>query len=174
MSKIVFVLGAGASAHCGTPLMNNFLEVAEDLWRRGEVEEASEHFKELFDAIGNLQGIHSKAKLDTYNIETIYAAFEMGKLLDSLPGVEENSQIEELISSIKKVIAYTLERTTKLPCDGGNVNAPKAYFEFAGRAVKMYTLLLPNFLLRAIALSNIGPLAPCITLLNSLKSNSAP
>ena len=25
MSKIVFVLGAGASAHCETPLMDNFL-----------------------------------------------------------------------------------------------------------------------------------------------------
>ena len=25
MSEIVFALGAGASAHCGTPLMDNFL-----------------------------------------------------------------------------------------------------------------------------------------------------
>ena len=131
MSKIVFVLGAGASAHCGTPLMNNFLEVAEDLWRRGEVKEVAEHFERVFDAIGNLQGIHSKAKLDTYNIETIYAAFEMGKLLDSLPGVEENSQIEELISSIKKVIAYTLEQTTELR-SSGTTDAPESYYEFAG------------------------------------------
>jgi len=133
MSKIVFVLGAGASAHCGTPLMGNFLEVAEDLWRRGEVEEASEHFERVFKAIGNLQGIHSKAKLDTYNIETVYAAFEMGKLLDSLPGVEENSKIDELISSIKRVIGYTLEKTTKLPHDAtGQMNAPPSYYEFAG------------------------------------------
>ncbi len=141
MSKIVFVLGAGASAHCGTPLMGNFLEVAEGLWRRGEVKEASEHFEKVFDAIGYLQGIHSKAKLDTYNIETVYAAFEMGKLLDSLPGIEEMSLMkgrdrstlmEELISSIKKVIGYTLERTTKLPND--NEQKPTsniAYFEFA-------------------------------------------
>src|SRR3990170_7556233 len=125
VSKIVFVLGAGASAHCGTPLMGNFLEVAEDLWRRGEVKEAEKHFEKVFDAIGYLQGIHSKAKLNTYNIETIYAAFEMGKLLGSLPGSEEmslmegeegkppNVIIDDLIFSIKKVIAYTLERTTK-------------------------------------------------------------
>lgn len=140
MSKIVFVLGAGASAHCGTPLMNNFLEVAEDLWRRGEVKEVAEHFEKVFDAIGYLQGIQSKAKLDTYNIETIYAAFEMGKLLDSLPGIEEMSLMkgcepsvlmEELISSIKKVIAYTLEQTTRLP-SGGTPEAPQSYFEFAG------------------------------------------
>lgn len=133
MSKIVFVLGAGASAHCGTPLMNNFLEIAEDLWRKGEVKEASEQFEKVFDAIGYLQGIHSKAKLDTYNIETVYAAFEMGKLLDSLPGVEESSKIDELISSIKKVIGFTLEKTTKLPYDAtGQMNAPPSYYEFAG------------------------------------------
>jgi len=133
MSKIVFVLGAGASAYCGTPLMDNFLEVAKDLWIGGEVEEAAGHFETVFKAIGNLQGIHSKAKLDTYNIETVYAAFEMGKLLDSLPGVEESSKIDELISSIKKVIGYTLEKTTKLPHDAtGQMNAPPSYYEFAG------------------------------------------
>jgi NAD-dependent SIR2 family protein deacetylase len=142
MSKIVFVLGAGASHHCGTPLMNNFLEVAEDLWRRGEVTEASEHFKRVFEAIGFLQGIHSKAKLDTYNVENVYAAFEMGKLLGSLPGSEEMGLMEgrdpasvrdALISSIKKVIAYTLERTTKLPhSDTGELNPSESYYEFAG------------------------------------------
>jgi hypothetical protein len=115
MSKIVFVLGAGASAHSGTPLMADFLEVAEGLWRSGEVAEVDEHFEKVFNAIGKLQGIHSKAKLDTYNIETIYAAFEMGKLLGSLPGIEDSGKIDELIISIKKVISYTLEKTTRLP-----------------------------------------------------------
>lgn len=133
MSKIVFVLGAGASAHCGTPLMDNFLEVAEDLLRTGEVDEAREGFEKVFDAVGSLHAIQSKAKINTYNIEDVYAAFEMGKLLDSLPGVEEGSKIDELISSIKKVIGYTLEKTTKLPHDAtGQMNAPPSYYEFAG------------------------------------------
>jgi len=131
MSKIVFVLGAGASAHCGTPLMGNFLEVAEDLWRAGEIEEAEEDFKKVFDARDELQAVHSKAKIDTYNVEDVFAAFEMGKLLGRLPGIEEDSQIDELISSIKKVIAYTLEKTTKLPRSGEiEINAPQSYYEF--------------------------------------------
>ncbi len=140
MSKIVFVLGAGASVHCGTPLMGNFLEVAEGLWRRGEVKEVADHFERVFDAIGYLQGIHSKAKLDTYNIEIIYAAFEMGKLLSSLPGVEEmglmagtepSILIDRLISSIRKMIGYTLERTTKLPNDSNKKpRSDIAYFKF--------------------------------------------
>jgi NAD-dependent SIR2 family protein deacetylase len=132
MSKIVFVLGAGASAHSGTPLMGDFLEVAERLWRSGEVNEAGEHFEKIFNAIGKLQGIHSKAKLDTYNIETIYAAFEMGKLLGRLPGIDDSGQIDELINSIKKVIGYTLEKTTKLP--HGNeegMQSPVWYWRFA-------------------------------------------
>jgi hypothetical protein len=133
MSKIVFVLGAGASADdCGTPLMGNFLEVAEDLWRRGEVKEALSDFERVFKAIGNLQGIHSKARLDTYNIETIFASFEMGKLLNRLPGFVNIEDIEKLISSIKKVICYTLERTTKIPIDSeGGLITSRPYVKFA-------------------------------------------
>ncbi len=132
MSEIVFVLGAGASSHCGTPLMGNFLEVAEGLWRRGEVREVEEDFKRVFDAIGNLQGIHSKAKLDTYNVETIYAAFEMGKLLGSLPSIGGSSEADALMSSIKTVIGYTLERTTRLPgTSAGGPMPPTAYSSFA-------------------------------------------
>ena len=129
MSKIVFVLGAGASVHCGTPLMDNFLEVAQDLFRLGEVEEVKEDFEKVFDAVGNLHAIQSKARINTYNIEDVYAAFEMGKLLSSLPGIEESS-IEGLTSSIRKDIGYTLERTTKLPWGGGDISAPKYYYEF--------------------------------------------
>ncbi|MFC1871569.1 hypothetical protein ACFLYF_04130 [Chloroflexota bacterium] len=129
MSKNVFVLGAGTSAHCGTPLMNNFLEVAHDLMRSGEVEEVRQDFEDVFDAIGKLQGIQSKARIDTYNIEDVYAAFEMGNLLGSLPGID-SSKIPELISSTKKVIAYTLQQTTRLP-ENTERNAPDSYFQFA-------------------------------------------
>ena len=137
MSEIVFVLGAGASKHCGTPLMNNFLEVAEDLWRAGEVEEAKEDFKKVFDARGKLQAVHSKAKINTYNVEDVFAAFEMGKLLGRLPGIEGSVKIEKLISSIKKVIGYTLERTTRFPHNTiqKGVNPPESYYEFADNII---------------------------------------
>lgn len=133
MSEIVFVLGAGASAHCGTPLMNNFLEIAQDLLRVGEVEEAREDFENVFAAIGNLHAIQSKARINTYNIEDVFAAFEMGKLLGRLPEIEDESKVEELISSIKKVIGYTLEKTTKLRHgERGEIESPRSYYEFAG------------------------------------------
>jgi NAD-dependent SIR2 family protein deacetylase len=137
VSKIIIVLGAGASEHCGTPLMRNFLEVAQDLWRKGFVSEVDEHFSQVFDAIRNLQQINSKAKLDTYNIETIYAAFEMGKLLKSLPGIIEPAMIDKLIYSLKVVISYTLEKTTQLPTYAGEIHAPLAYSHFAAMVRKL-------------------------------------
>lgn len=129
MSKIVFVLGAGASVHCGTPLMNNFLEVAEDLFRSGEVDEVKEDFENVFDAVGKLHAAQSEAIIDTYNIEDVYAAFEMGKLLGRLPGIEGADKLERLTSSISKVIGYTLEKTTKVPNDY-RINPFEAYYYF--------------------------------------------
>ncbi len=129
MSEIVFVLGAGASAHCGTPLMGDFLEVAQDLLRMGEVGEVREDFESVFAAVGNLHAIQSKAQINTYDIEDVYAAFEMGKLLGRLPGIEEADKLEGLTSSIRKVIGYTLEKTTKVPADS-RINPFQSYWAF--------------------------------------------
>jgi len=118
--------------------MDNFLEVAQNLLRLGEVSEVKEDFESVFDAVGNLHAIQSKANINTYNVEDVYAAFEMGKLLGSLPGIE-NSKIEGLISSIKKVIGYTLERTTKLPNDHEQKPAFRiAYFQFVVDIIKKF------------------------------------
>ena len=130
MSKIVFILGAGASKHCGTPLMNNFLDEARNLLRKGEVDEVGNSFNNVFDAIGKLHAVHSKAIIDTENIESVYTAFEMGSLLGKLPGIHDDERIDSLIPAIRKVIGYTLERTTKIP-NRGTPDAPSSYYEFA-------------------------------------------
>lgn len=138
MSEIVFVLGAGASKHCGTPLMDNFLNVARDLLRSGEVEKASNAFNDVLDAVGELNAVHSKANLDVDNIESVYTAFEMGRLLGKLPGIRDEERIEGLTSAIRKVIGYTLEKTTKVPRDS-RVNPFVAYYNFInimGRLIK--------------------------------------
>lgn len=146
MSKIVFVLGAGASVHSGTPLMNNFLEIAQDLLRRGEVEEVKADFENVFDAVGKLHAAQSKAIIDTYNIEDVYAAFEMGKLLGRLPGIEEAGKLEGLTSSIRKVIGYTLEKTMTLNRQR-EPDAPAVYYNF--------TDIIDNLLRRKIDCSII-------------------
>ena len=42
MASVVFILGAGASKQAGAPLMNEFLDVAYDLWKMGRVSDADE------------------------------------------------------------------------------------------------------------------------------------
>jgi NAD-dependent SIR2 family protein deacetylase len=140
MSKIVFILGAGASVHCGTPLMGNFLEVAEDLFRSGEVDEVKEDFKSVFTAVGQLHAAQSKAIINTYNIEDVYAAFEMGVLLGRLPGIEETEKIKGLTASIRKVIGYTLEKTTKLP----NATGITAFHLYRNLSKIIHRLIIEN------------------------------
>ncbi|MHB1587420.1 MAG: hypothetical protein ACYCRH_08255 [Acidiferrobacteraceae bacterium] len=86
MADVVFILGAGASKEGGAPLMADFLDVARTLWETQKVSTSAPAFETVFKAIGHLQQVHSKAELDIINIESVFAAFEMGKLLGRLPG----------------------------------------------------------------------------------------
>jgi hypothetical protein len=110
MSNTVFILGAGASKESGAPLMNKFLDVSEQFWNVEKLGAAYDSFKNVFDAIGLLQAVHSKAQLDIRNIESIFAAFEMAKTLDSFPG-QSPENIDNLIKSLKIVIVETLQRS---------------------------------------------------------------
>lgn len=130
MSEIVFVLGAGASAHCGIPLMNDFISVSRDLLKKGEVEKAKVDFELVLDAIGKLRGAHSKAKFDFNNIETVFTAFEMGRLLGRLPGINDIDTIERLVPSMRKLIGHTIEHQMKLR-NYGTPKAPTAYYQFS-------------------------------------------
>ena len=113
MSEIVFILGAGASADAGAPLMGNFLEKAEDLLRSGMVPgQLQPDFQRTIVAIEKLQCVHSKSQLDLFNIESVFAAFEIAKLIDRLPGLEAaGKEIDSLLSGIRTVISTTIEET---------------------------------------------------------------
>lgn len=113
MSKTVFILGAGASAGWGAPVMSNFLDKSQDLLTYNKIGDYREDFELVFRAISCLQSIHSKTNISIHNIENVFAMFEMGKLLKKIPNFPTN-KISKLISSIKKVIYVTLNETTKL------------------------------------------------------------
>jgi hypothetical protein len=114
MSSVVFVLGAGASKQCGAPLMGNFLDVASDLFRANRVQDKRQQFERVFSAIGALQAVHSKAQLDLNNIESIFTALELGRIIQRVPGIE-TQDIPETISSLKELIVKTLETTILFP-----------------------------------------------------------
>jgi hypothetical protein len=90
MAKTVFILGAGASHTSGTPLMGNFIDAARRLRPSINNTHLADAFDLVFLGISALQLAHSKSDLDIYNLESVFAAFEMARLfrhpLGSLSG----------------------------------------------------------------------------------------
>lgn len=129
MAQIVYILGAGASREAGAPLMHDFLDVADRIWKEGAAEEKHAHFQNVFRAIGSLQQVHSKAQLDLTNIEPIFSTLEMAAILNTLPG-RSAEEIPSVIESLKELIAQTLEKTILFPVRRNNVLAPPPYDQF--------------------------------------------
>lgn len=130
MSNVVFILGAGASRQCGAPLMADFLDIASDLYRSGKVADSQSQFERVFSTIGALQAVHSKAQLDLSNIESVFTALELGRIIQRIPGVPD-ADIGETIAALKALIVKTLERTILFPVKGRRICPPKPYGEFA-------------------------------------------
>jgi hypothetical protein len=139
VSEIVFILGAGASAKAGAPLMWNFLDVAERLLRSGKAgtkNSLSEDYKLVFKAIAALQPVYAKGYLDLDNLEAVFAAFEMAALCGGFP---ESSGIDasKLGPALRRVITSTLEQEIFLPVQRpspesiGRVLPPEPYGQFA-------------------------------------------
>jgi hypothetical protein len=129
MSSVVLILGAGTSKECGAPLMGEFLDVAADLLRAGDVKETKPHFERVFDTIGKLQAVHSKSQLDLTNIESIFTALELGNIIKRLPGVDAE-EIPQCIASLKELIVKTLEIRIRFPTKHSHIGAPRPYDNF--------------------------------------------
>jgi hypothetical protein len=137
MSDTVFILGAGASKLAGVPLMNEFLDVADDLQKKGKIKNNAKSFDLVQQARGKLLSINSKARLDLNNIESIFTAFDMAKTLNKFPGISTNNQltddiIEEYLKATKLLIVNTIENTLHFPVNRGRIQSPNPYDSFIG------------------------------------------
>lgn len=112
--KSLFILGAGASKDAGAPLMFDFIDRAEDILRSNSSDIDASAFRSVLSARSNLQAVHSKAKFDISNLESIFTAFEMGKILQKVPGTPPE-EIDNVIRNLKILIAQTLEQSIKFP-----------------------------------------------------------
>lgn len=114
MSKVVVILGAGASRSSGAPLMHDFLDVAESVAGTNEHDiDTRGAFDTVFEGIAALRVVHSKSRVDLDNIESVFAAFEMATLLDfKLPTASESSY---LAAAMRITIASTLDHAMHLP-----------------------------------------------------------
>src|SRR6266852_4640214 len=103
MSRIVFVLGAGASVDAGTPLMADFLDRARD-WMDSEAGRGDrEVFQRVFELISALQSIQSKATARLRDVEEVLALFEMGALFDRI-GTRDGQAASRAVDDMKHLI----------------------------------------------------------------------
>ena len=110
MSEFVFILGAGASAHTGAPLMKDFFSTVCDLYEDHLIsDEDREAFKLVIEAKQALERILVKVELQLDNMETLFSLIEMGRLINYFPG---NTPVEKLHKAIQKVIVRTIELKT--------------------------------------------------------------
>jgi hypothetical protein len=129
MAKTVFILGAGASKDCGGPLMKEFLDRARILLAGKQLnDDDKKEFEKVFDALVELRGVFKKSKLDLDNIESIFSAFDMARLIGKL-GKYKLSQINKLDHAIKRVIFRTLEAAIKFDNAGGSFLDPSASYQ---------------------------------------------
>lgn len=108
--RIAFILGAGASAHAGAPLMRDFLDRSEDLFLANHPCATTDNaFALVLEARSALQAVQSKAQFDLRNLESLFGAFEMATLLGlDGPGPIGSKKLPE---AMRNVIARTLEQS---------------------------------------------------------------
>lgn len=131
MSEIVLILGAGASVHAGGPLMSDFITKAREFYKKNRGDEYKGDFDRVFAAIGKLQQVHSKSDLDLGNLEEVFGAFEMARMIRTFPGLA-GDEIDPLLESFKRVIVRILETQIRFPTnDRGALLPTQAYGQMA-------------------------------------------
>jgi NAD-dependent SIR2 family protein deacetylase len=128
MAKTVFILGAGASADAGVPVMNKFLEESQNLYENPKFRESLKDFGLVYNFISSLQTIHSKAEMDLDNIESVFAAIEFGKLLELEVGKLVGWDVIE--TAMKHLIIETIERKSKFVQSDNEIKAQGSHHNF--------------------------------------------
>lgn len=130
MSKVLFVLGAGASAAAGAPLMKDFFQRAKQIRGSSSVE-LQEVINTVLGARDMLRALPLFRGASHNNLEEIYAAFEMANQVGSFPGLAP-SKIESLQNSIRDFLIHIIQVGMKFHYrDGMGIFPHDSYMDFA-------------------------------------------
>ena len=159
MAETVFILGAGASAAMGTPLLANFFDVARKL----AAESTEPEFKQALDLFAKahvvLQRTATKTRVDLHNLESVWTCLEMTEVLGGIDGLSP-AQAREARTALETVIANTIGLSTRvrgLPPRSGrgdgrrestgcSVLAPLHYYQFVGSILPLLDARRASFL----------------------------
>jgi hypothetical protein len=129
MARTVYVFGAGASAHLGVPLMDRFIDVADELRQSSEV--SRDAFELFFKLIQDrLPQLHAKSVVDLTNIESVFSLVEMGSLVGRLPGTPAG-EVEAARFATRRVLAETVEETCLFAVSQGQWQPSSPYLSIA-------------------------------------------
>ncbi len=137
---VVFILGAGASASAGAPVMQNFFQKAKRLRRRRRLADYEGDFDAVNHARSILRRTKVKSRLDIENLEEIYTALEMVENIDGIDGLTAN-QAKAAQRSLDNLIAITLEQSIQFPIEKTSNNHLRivpttAYQRLAAEAIR--------------------------------------
>jgi hypothetical protein len=107
--KNVFVLGAGASADAGAPLLRDFLDKARELMGNPHSPLSPgdrERFKHVFDYQWKLRVAESRVLVDLDNIEDLFSLMD----LEDLAGIPEAHSVR---TDLLRLIVMTLEHSIR-------------------------------------------------------------
>lgn len=155
MADAVFILGAGASNDCGAPLMADFLDVADELRLANKAGSDAEHFDRVFQSLAALKSVQAQTTLDTYDLEKVFSAFEMGAMIGRLGSISDPSVIEGARRAMTRVIARTLQSTVRFRLASNRLEPSTTYSDFV------------EFLIRARSQAKTKrPITPTVITLN--------
>jgi hypothetical protein len=125
MVENLYILGAGSSVDSGVPIMNNFIDKAEDLLNEKRFRDNIKVGK-LFETIRSLSSILAKSNIDLNNIESILGILEMSELLhysqNSVPFISIKDDYIELISE-------TIELSMKYDINDSKYITPQGSYQ---------------------------------------------
>ena len=131
MARTVFILGAGASAAAGAPLMRDFYRVAKDLQERQDLEDHRALFDLVIKATDSLDPVYAKANMNyTEDLEELFATFEMARVLRRLGDLEQQ-EIDGLSQAMRAFLTVTIERSVLFPLHQTAMRPHPEYERFA-------------------------------------------
>ncbi len=140
---LTFILGAGASYDCGAPLMRTFFNKATELHRKGRFRYAEGDYNTVEKARHHLRSAKIKARLDVDNLEEVFVALETVELIGGIPEINCTAA-RDAQTSLRRLIAATLEESVEFPWDGSAFCHHEYYQEFASH-INRVRIDLPTY-----------------------------
>lgn len=119
MSHCVFILGAGASAPSGCPVMNNFFSIGDALYRdaiiRGNTDGCPEQaeFIRLHQFRDYIRKNRTQITTDVDNLESVFNTIELSRFLGGL-GSHGPEKLESIRSDFLSVLCRVLLLSQKV------------------------------------------------------------